>query len=77
MLVADHQNITRFNDLLDGIQLIHDLTFGTQSDHDEVHVEGFCGHGDLINAFRENQIVVKRDGTAPVLSPDDISFFNI
>ena len=77
MPIADNQDIPRLDDLLDGIQLIHDFTFCTQSDYDEVHVEGFCGHGDLINAFRENQIVVKRDGTAPVLSPDDISFFNI
>ena len=77
MPIADHQDIARLDDLLDGIQLIHDFTFCTQSDYDEVHVEGFHGHGNFIDAFREDQIVVKIDDTAPVLCPVDICFLNI
>ena len=77
MPIADHQDIARLDDLLDGIQLIHDFTFCTQSDYDEVHVEGFCRHGHLVDAFREDQVVFKIDSAAPVLCPVDIRFLNI
>jgi hypothetical protein len=76
MPIADNQDIPRLDDLLDGVQLIHNLTLGTQSDHDKVHVEGLLGHGDLVDVFREDQIVVKIDGAAPVLCPVDICFLN-
>jgi hypothetical protein len=77
MPIADNQDIPGFDDLFDSVQLVHDLTLGAQSDYDEVHVDGFCGHRDLIDVFREDQIIVKIDGTAPSLCPVDICFLNI
>ena len=76
MPIADDQDVTGFDDLPLGIQLVHDLSFGAQADKDEVHTSGFRGHGGLVDTFCQQEVVVEIDRLTPCLGFVKVGFLN-
>ena len=67
MTVTDEQDVTWFDNLFLGIQLIHDLSLNTQSDEDEVHASGFCRHWCLVDTFCQQEVIIQKYGLTPRL----------
>ena len=77
MLFADDKDVARGDVHLLAVELIHNLSFRTEPDDDEVHLSGLCGHRCLVDAFRQQEVIVQKDRFAPLFGLFKISFLDL
>ena len=77
MLFADDKDVARCDVHLLAVELIHNLSFRTEPDDDEVHLPGLCGHRCLIDAFCQQEVIVQKDRFAPLFGLFKIGFLDL
>ena len=77
MSFTDNEDVPRTDHLFLCVELVHHLSFGTETDEDEVHSSWFCRHRCLVDTFGQQKIVVEIGRLTPCLDLVQVGFFDL